>query len=599
MQGDLTRETLADAIRTLYVNRRSGILHLSHEKVSKRIYFRKGSIIFANSDVESDRLGEFLIRQNVLDRTSFEKTTDTMKDTGRRFGQTVVELGYCTADEMQAKVVEQIQTIIFSLFEWKEGSYRVEQHENPVDEDIVLNLSTADIILEGTRRMEDTDRIRQALGDTSRILEQNENPLLLYQKMSTLSQSEYFILSRVDGMSSIDDIFAVSPLGEDETLKCIYGLISAGVLVLQGESRAAAREEAAAAPVSDLPRVEPPPVPPKAATPPPPQPPPQPAPPVAPPPVDPPAASAPKPPATPPPQATPVQATPVQATPVQATPVQTPPTKAPPTAAAAPPDAAGPTPEEIAVREDVVHKHASLADATLYTLLEVKLNANENEIKKAYYAMVKKYHPDRHHSPHLKEVHGLLEELFSKVTHAYQTLSSTADRHRYDQTVKHGDGEEASAAGSDEVAARKAKRASRAAIEQQAEQLFGEGKAHYDEMHFFDAIQSLREAIRLYPKKSYHKLLAYALMKNPLWAKEAEEQFRQALQMDQFDVECLFGLGQIYEDKGMTTRAQKMYEQAANYDPENEEIQAKVASKKSDSGRGLSGLRNIFGSKKG
>ncbi len=41
MQGDLTRETLADAIRNLYVNRRSGILHLSHEKVSKRTYFRK------------------------------------------------------------------------------------------------------------------------------------------------------------------------------------------------------------------------------------------------------------------------------------------------------------------------------------------------------------------------------------------------------------------------------------------------------------------------------------------------------------------------------------------------------------------------------
>ena len=225
MQGDLTRETLADAIRTLYVNRRSGILHLSHEQVSKRIYFRKGSMIFANSDVESDRLGEFLIRQQVLDRTSFEKTTNMMKDTGRRFGKTVVELGYCTADEMQAKVVEQIQTIIYSLFEWKEGSYRVEQHENPVDEDIVLNLSTADIILEGTRRMDDMDRIRRALGDQSRILEQNENPLLLYQKMSTLSQSEYFILSRVDGMSSVEDIFAVSPLGEDETLKCIYGLI--------------------------------------------------------------------------------------------------------------------------------------------------------------------------------------------------------------------------------------------------------------------------------------------------------------------------------------------------------------------------------------
>ena len=568
MQGDLTRETLADAVRNLYVNRRSGILHLSHEKVSKRIYFRKGSMIFANSDVESDRLGEFLIRQDVLDRASFEMTTNTMKGTGRRSGKTVVKLGCCTAEEMQAKVVEQIQTIIYSLFEWKEGSYRVEQHENPVDEDIVLNLSTADIILEGTRRMEDMDRIRQALGDASRILEQNENPVLLYQKMSTLSQSEYFILSRVDGMSSIEDIFAVSPLGEDETLRCIYGLISAGVLVLQGESRASAREESAGAPTSDVPRVEPPPVPPKAATPPPPRPPP-------------PAASAPKPPATVPPQATPVQA---------------PPTQAPPTAAAAPP---GPTPEEITVREDIIIKHASLADSTLYTLLEVRLNANENETKKVYYSMAKKYHPDRHHSPHLSEVHGLLEELFSKVTHAYQTLSSTADRHRYDQTLKHGDADEPSAAGSDEDNSRKAERASGAALKRQAEQLFGEGKRHYDEMHFFDAIQSLREAIRLYPKKGHHKLLALALMKNPLWAKEAEEQFRLALQMDQFDAECLFGLVQIYEDRGMTTRSQKMYEQAATYDPENEEIQAKVASKASDSGRGLDGLRKIFGRKKG
>ena len=94
-----------------------------------------------------------------------------------------------------------------------------------------------------------------------------------------------------------------------------------------------------------------------------------------------------------------------------------------------------------------------------------------------------------------------------------------------------------------------------------------------------------------------HKLLARALMKNPLWAKEAEEQFRQALQMDQFDAECLFGLGQLYEGKGMTTRAQKMYQQAALYDPENEEIQEKIGSKQS-SGGSLSGLRNIFGRKK-
>ena len=78
MQGDLTRETLADVIRTLYVDRRSGIIHLAQGKTSKRIYFRKGSMIFANSDVESDRLGEFLVRQGVIDRTSLDETIKEM-----------------------------------------------------------------------------------------------------------------------------------------------------------------------------------------------------------------------------------------------------------------------------------------------------------------------------------------------------------------------------------------------------------------------------------------------------------------------------------------------------------------------------------------
>lgn len=549
MQGDLSRETLADVIRTLYVDRRSGIVHLTQAKTSKRIYFRKGSMIFANSDVESDRLGEFLIRQGVIDRQAFEITSETMKETGHRFGRTVVELGHCTADEMEHKVVEQIQTIIYSLFDWDEGDYRFEQHENPVDEDIVLNLSTADIILEGTRRLKDVDKIRRALGDSSGILEQNEDPLLLYQKMTTLSQSEYFILSRVDGMSSLDDIFAISPLDEDETLRCVYGLVSAGVLVLKGGARA---ESASGG-----------------------------------------RASAPKPSSAPPspepsPKPEPPRAEPAEASGPAASPTMPPPS-APPTKAELPREL-GPSPEEIAVRDEITRKHASLTNANLYDLLDITITANEDEIKKAYYAMAKKYHPDRHHSTHLRDVHGLLEELFSKITHAYQTLSSIPDRHRYDQIVKHGDSADASAS-----TGASASNASETALKRQAEDRYADGKHHFDEMHFFDAIQSLQDAVRLYPKKQYHRLLAQALVKNPKWAKEAEEHFRAALQMDQFDAESALGLGQIYEDKGMTTRAQKMYEQAATYDPENEEIQKKLGTKNQSS---FGGFKRLFGRNK-
>ncbi|HJS74827.1 MAG TPA: hypothetical protein VJ921_11115, partial [Vicinamibacteria bacterium] len=194
-------------------------------------------------------------------------------------------------------------------------------------------------------------------------------------------------------------------------------------------------------------------------------------------------------------------------------------------------------------------------------------------------------HPDRHHSPYLREVHGLLEELFGKITDAYTILSSPAERNRYDARIR-TEGPAAVAAVGGVAVSDDANEATR---RRAAEDWYKEGKRHFDEMHYFDAIQCLREAVRLSPRKPYHKLLAQALMKNPKWLREAEEQFRLAIKHDQFDAECYLGLGDIYESEGMSTRAQKMYEQAASFDPENEKVQSKLG-KRLDAGRTLSKL---------
>jgi curved DNA-binding protein CbpA len=523
--GNLSQDTLASVIRDLYVNRNSGILHLSRDDIQKRIYFKKGSMIFANSDVNDDRLGEFLIRNEKIDRAAFELAAEVMKDTGKRFGGTIVEMGYMTAEDMYSWVVKQIEAIIYSLFEWESGEHRFESHENPVDEDIVLNLSTADIILEGTRRMNDMDAVRRALGDLHRVLRHSENPLLLYQKIS-LKPEEGFVLSRVDGISTLTDIATISPLGEEQTLRCIYGLVSAGVLEMEGRGGATAPTQAPEEHV-EIPK----------------------------------------------PEATPLETEPKVV--VQDT---------------------GPSPEEKAIYDDITAKHASLATATYYDLLGITMTASDGEIKKAYYAMAKKYHPDRHHSPHLQDVHGLLEELFVKITHAYQTLSAPLERRRYDARLRteapRGEGAAVSATQS---SSKSAKEAGPSPSEKMAIVQYREGKRYYEEMSYFDAIQCLREAVRLDPTKaSYHKLLANALSKNPHWLKDAEEHLQKALEIDQFDIETYVGLGEIYDKSGMSTRSQRMYQRVLELDPNNEIAQEKLHGKKG----AFSGLKTMFSKKK-
>lgn len=63
----------------------------------------------------------------------------------------------------------------------------------------------------------------------------------------------------------------------------------------------------------------------------------------------------------------------------------------------------------------------------LYEVLGVERSANASDLKKAYYRMAKKYHPD--HNPNDKEA----EEKFKEAAEAYQILADEDQRARYDR----------------------------------------------------------------------------------------------------------------------------------------------------------------------
>ena len=228
MQGNLTQNQLPDVIQSLGRERESGVLQLSRDNVSKRIYFGRGSMVFARSTVHSDRLGEMLLRKGELTRSNLALASNKMRARREKLGTTLVALGLMSELQIRTRLAEQVRGIIHSLFTWNEGVFRFQQESSVVETGVALDLPTVPIILEGTRLME-PEAVRAAVGDVGRVATYTKDPRVIAH-YANLTPEEGFVFSRVDGTATLSDIVSMSPLDEVETLRCLYGLLASRFL---------------------------------------------------------------------------------------------------------------------------------------------------------------------------------------------------------------------------------------------------------------------------------------------------------------------------------------------------------------------------------
>jgi hypothetical protein len=272
MNGTLAEGVLPGLLRELYVGRKTGLLHFTQGNELRSVRFRGGTIVNAQTNVAADYLGEVLIRKGLLTTADLARATEVVLREKKRLGQAFIELGIMDQGRLEDAMAFQVHEILAKVFAWSEGAYRFEElAEEPVNEELTLKLSTGELILEAVQQVRDPDVVRYALGDIDRVLALSADPLLRFQKI-TLSPSDGFVLSRVDGTTSARQITLLIPMPAEQTQKSLFGLLCTGIIeYLPGPAK-----KARAAPVKAAPGRPPPPPPPPPRGPPPPPPPPPP-----------------------------------------------------------------------------------------------------------------------------------------------------------------------------------------------------------------------------------------------------------------------------------------------------------------------------------
>ena len=231
MQGALAEGVLSLVLRTLYVGRKTGLLHVTQGEERGSVCFVQGSIVYGETNITECRMGETLVRHGLLNHWELERAREIKNVTGRRLGQVLVDLGNLDASGLEDALALQVREVLLTVFSWRDGTYRLEEHDPAFFRgyDHPLPLSMGEVILDAVWSITDPEIIRFGLGNLDRVLVPASDPLLRFQRI-TLNSTDAFLLSRVDGGSTASQILRMAPLSAEEALRSLFGLVCTGMV---------------------------------------------------------------------------------------------------------------------------------------------------------------------------------------------------------------------------------------------------------------------------------------------------------------------------------------------------------------------------------
>lgn len=202
LSGRLASFPIGDILQWLSHERRTGALVVRRSRREKRIYLRNGEVVGCLSDDPAEYYGQHLLLNGHLDESSLVKALRYCKLQETRLGVALRNLGLLSPEQVQATLRSQIEDSVCDLFLWRSGVFYF-QAGAPEDEEILPEpIHTYGMILEGTRWMDETKRMRRLLVHDNIIL--RHGPRWPGESMNTLQER---VGGLVDGHTTLQDLY--------------------------------------------------------------------------------------------------------------------------------------------------------------------------------------------------------------------------------------------------------------------------------------------------------------------------------------------------------------------------------------------------------
>jgi len=232
LQGKIERFTLPEIFQLISTGRKTGTLGIQRDDDIIMVYFKNGSVVYGYGPRKTYHVGRMLVEKGRLTPDQLDESIAWQAEnqkSGKRLGQILIEKRYIDRADLEEVIRQQVEELIFSLMSWEKGSFKFYENQFPTEEEITVNLSTENVVLEGVRRLDEMNRLRDCLPEFTTVFKLAPTVSGKRREVN-LEPEEWNILALIDGHRNIDEILAASTLENLETLKHLASLYLAGLI---------------------------------------------------------------------------------------------------------------------------------------------------------------------------------------------------------------------------------------------------------------------------------------------------------------------------------------------------------------------------------
>ncbi|MGZ8844299.1 MAG: DnaJ domain-containing protein, partial [Pyrinomonadaceae bacterium] len=186
------------------------------------VYFDNGDVAFAASNIRAHRLVEFLKRTGILDESAAGALAP--KATDDEVLNLLVQSRRIRADRVGTIRANHVGEVLRGVLLWTDGDWQFDPRVR-IAGDTRVAIDVRRLLLESTRHLPAT-YLSSRFADTSEQLElaqaNGQHPSLL--------PAEAFVLSRINGPTTVNELLSISGMNEEETLQSLYALAICGVV---------------------------------------------------------------------------------------------------------------------------------------------------------------------------------------------------------------------------------------------------------------------------------------------------------------------------------------------------------------------------------